>query len=224
MTISISGYCPKTGQLGIAISSSSIAVGQRCPWIYPEIGAVSSQNVTLPSLGPAVLEALKQGKSAEQALATVIDQEPYRDFRQVTVIDFSGHSAVWSGAQTLGVWHSSQGEACVAAGNMLANQQVTDVAIRAFMQLDGELAERLLGALEAAIKAGGEAGPVHSAALKVYGDQPWPLTDLRVDWSDSDPSVVLRQLWQQWQPQQQDYLQRALDPRCAPRYGVPGNE
>ncbi|WP_241574625.1 DUF1028 domain-containing protein [Rosenbergiella nectarea] len=224
MTISISGYCPKTGQLGIAISSSSIAVGQRCPWIYAGVGAVSSQNITLPSLGPAVLEALKQGKNAEQALATVIDQEPYHDFRQVTVIDTSGRSAVWSGTETLGVWHASQGEYCIAAGNMLASQQITDVAIHRFMQLKGELGERLLGALEAAIEAGGEAGPVHSAALKVYGDQSWPLTDLRVDWSDRDPTAALRQLWQQWQPQQHDYLQRAVDPRLAPRYGVPGNE
>ena len=224
MTISISGYCPQTGQLGIAISSSSIAVGQRCPWIYSGIGAVSSQNVTLPALGPAVLESLKQGKNAEQALANVMDQEPHRDFRQVTVIDASGNTAVWSGAKTLGIWHTSQGDCCVAAGNMLATQQVTEVAIRHFMQHKGELGERLLGALEAAIETGGEAGPVHSAALSVYGDQSWPLTELRVDWADHDPTAVLRQLWQQWQPQQYDYLQRALDPRLAPRYGVPGNE
>ncbi|WKX25438.1 DUF1028 domain-containing protein [Tatumella ptyseos] len=223
MTISISGYCPNTGQFGIAISSSSIAVGQRCPWIQPGIGAVSSQNVTLPSLGPAVLAELDAGRNAEQALAIVMEQEPHRDFRQVTVIDALGRTAVWSGANTLGIWQSRQGEYCIAAGNMLASEQVPEVAVQQFMAREGELGERLLSALEAAIAAGGEAGPVHSAALKVYGEPSWPLCDLRVDWADN-PTVRLRELWTLWQPQQQDYLVRALDPRLAPRYGVPGNE
>ncbi|MBT0726891.1 DUF1028 domain-containing protein [Rosenbergiella australiborealis] len=224
MTISISGYCPKTGQLGIAISSSSIAVGQRCPWILSGVGAVSSQNVTLPALGPAILQQMQQGKSAAQALAAVIAQEPYHDYRQVTVMDSQGESAVWSGNRTLGVWQATKGECCIAAGNMLANLQVTEVAVKAFESHQGELSERLLHALEAALAAGGEAGPVHSAALKTYAEQSWPLADLRVDWADNDPVVELRQLWQRWQPQQQDYLTRALDPRLAPSYGVPGNE
>lgn len=224
MTISISGYCPATGQLGIAISSSSMAVGQRCPWILPQVGAVSSQNVTLPSLGPAILQLMQQGISAEQALSQVMDAEEYRAYRQVTVIDMRGNSVSWSGEKTLGLWQAQSGINCIAAGNMLAAPEVVTAAVAGFEQQQGELGERLLAGLESAILAGGEAGPVHSAALKICAAQPWPLTDLRVDWAQTDPVAALRQLWINWQPQAEDYLARALNPTTAPSYGVPGDE
>jgi len=84
--------------------------------------------------------------------------------------------------------------------------------------------ERLLAAMQAAMAAGGEAGPVHSAALSVVDDLTWPIVDLRVDWADADPIGQLAGLWQAYRPQMQDYLTRALDPTAAPSYGVPGNE
>lgn len=71
--------------------------------------------------------------------------------------------------------------------------------------------------------AGGEAGPVHSAGLLVVDQVAWPVTDLRMDWSE-DPLADLDSLWRLWQPQADDYVTRALDPRLAPAYGVPGNE
>ena len=79
-------------------------------------------------------------------------------------------------------------------------------------------------AMHAAVAAGGEAGPVHSAALSVVGELIWPIVDLRVDWADEDPIGRLDQLWQAYRPQMQDYLTRALNPTAAPSYGVPGNE
>jgi uncharacterized Ntn-hydrolase superfamily protein len=72
--------------------------------------------------------------------------------------------------------------------------------------------------------AGGEAGPVHSAALKVVGDLVWPIIDLRVDWAEEAPISRLQELWQAYQPQMQDYIDRALNPTVAPSYGVPGDE
>jgi uncharacterized Ntn-hydrolase superfamily protein len=78
--------------------------------------------------------------------------------------------------------------------------------------------------MQAALAAGGEAGPVHSAALKVVGDVSWPIIDLRVDWAEQDPVGVLAGLWTDYKPQMQDYLTRALDPTKAPSYGVPGDE
>jgi len=81
---------------------------------------------------------------------------------------------------------------------------------------------RLLDGLQAAIVAGGEAGPVHSAGLQVVEDVPWPVTDLRIDWHD-DPIGELRRLWSVWAPQKQDYRTRGLDPTEAPSYGVPGD-
>ena len=88
----------------------------------------------------------------------------------------------------------------------------------------GELASRLLAGLRAGIAAGGEAGPVHSAAVKVVDDYPWPVVDLRIDWAETDPLAALEQLWLAWEPQMDAYITRALDPREAPAYGVPGDE
>jgi uncharacterized Ntn-hydrolase superfamily protein len=96
--------------------------------------------------------------------------------------------------------------------------------VNAFEQRPGDLADRLIAAMQAGMKAGGEAGPVHSAALSIVDAPVWPVVDLRVDWTDGDPIAELNQLWQAYKPQMQDYITRALDPRSAPGYGVPGDE
>jgi uncharacterized Ntn-hydrolase superfamily protein len=225
MTFSIIGRCADTGQFGIAISSSSIAVGARCPWLRAGVGAVATQNVTLPALGPQILDLLEQGGLAPTAaLDQALQATGWRQYRQVTVIDHNGQVALFSGDQALGTHHAVAGEQCAAAGNLLAHPGVIDAMTEAFESAAGPLADRLLAALHAAMAAGGEAGPVHSAALQVVGDLVWPLVDLRVDWADEDPIGQLDTLWQAYRPQMQDYLTRALDPTAAPRYGVPGDE
>ncbi|MFS2222295.1 DUF1028 domain-containing protein [Pantoea sp. B65] len=225
MTFSIAGFCPRSGQYGIALSSSSMAVAARCPWLMSGVGAVSSQNVTLPSLGPQILARLAQGESAAAALEAVMTAEPYADWRQVTVLDNQGHSAVFSGAYTLGIHHAQQGLHCVAAGNMLADKAVIAAMVSAFgadpLQT---LGDRLVQALQAGLQAGGEAGPIYSAGMKIVSSESWPLTDLRVDWHQQDAIGELARLWQQWQPQSEAYLTRALNPAQAPSYGVPGDE
>ncbi|WP_374588879.1 DUF1028 domain-containing protein [Ideonella dechloratans] len=224
MTFSIVGRCARTGQLGVAISSSSIAVGARCPWLQAGVGAVSTQNITLPALGPQVLGRLAEQTPAEAALAQVMAAEPWREHRQVTVVDAQGRTAHFSGREALGVHHAVAGAQCVAAGNLLASPAVIEAMVPAFEATPGPLADRLLAAMQAALAAGGEAGPVHSAALKVVGEVPWPIIDLRVDWAEADPIGQLAGLWQAYRPQMQDYLTRALDPTAAPSYGVPGDE
>ncbi|WP_207002194.1 DUF1028 domain-containing protein [Trinickia mobilis] len=225
MTFSIVGRCAETGQLGIAISSSSIAVGARCPWVRAGVGAVATQNVTLPALGPQILDFLEDGQLAPAAaLDRALDADGWSQYRQVTVIDGRGHTAFFSGEETLGVRHAVGGKQCVAAGNMLAGAEVIEAMVQAFEKAPGMLADRLLSSMLAAIAAGGEAGPVHSAALKVVGDVIWPIVDLRVDWADADPIGQLDALWQAYRPQMQDYLTRALNPTAAPSYGVPGDE
>ena len=223
MTFSVVARCAETGQLGIAISSSSIAVGARCPWLRPGVGAVASQNITLPSLGPQVLDLLAQGVTPSEALASVAEQA-HSEYRQVTVIDCHGRTAHFSGAQTLGIHGAVSGEQCVAAGNMLADASVIAAIVRAFEQASGHLADRLLGAMQAGLVAGGEAGPVHSAALVVVDDLLWPIVNLRVDWADEDPIGELDLLWQAYRPQLQDYIDRALNPHIAPGYAVPGDD
>ncbi|MFT4066925.1 DUF1028 domain-containing protein [Paraburkholderia sp.] len=228
MTFSIVGRCRKTGQLGVAISSSSIAVGARCPWVRAGVGAVATQNVTLPALGPQILDLLEHEQLASDAALqralNASEWSEWSEYRQVTVIDSQGRTAMFTGAEALGVHHAVAGDQCVAAGNLLAGKHVIDAMVKAFEQAPGVLADRLMQAMHAAVEAGGEAGPVHSAALRIVDAPIWPVVDLRVDWADDDPIGRLDALWQAYRPQMQDYISRALNPTAAPSYGVPGDE
>ncbi|GAA4984487.1 hypothetical protein GCM10025734_07320 [Kitasatospora paranensis] len=112
----------------------------------------------------------------------------------------------------------------MAAGNMLLHEGVPQAMIDAFAGQPGlPLAQRLLDALTAGATAGGEEGPVHSAGLLVADAAPWPVVDLRVDWTEDDPVAGLGALWRVWEPQQDAYVRRALAPELAPGYGVPGD-
>ena len=224
MTISIAGRCARTGQLGVAISSSSPAVAARCAWARAGVGAACSQNITDPQLRTVLLDRMAKGESAAAAMATVTAEEPLVEWRQLTAVDRNGFTAAWSGAHTLGTYATAEGPDCVAAGNLLANGQVPTEMVGTFTGLsDTDLAGRLIAALTAGLRAGGEAGPVHSAGLIVVSDVPWPVTDLRVDWSE-DPIAELTALWRLWRPQADAYRLRALDPAAAPSYGVPGDD
>lgn len=223
MTFSLVGRCAETGMFGVAITTSSIAVASRCPWARAKVGAVSTQNVTDPRLGNQGLDLMASGKSAPEAMKELMAKAPHAQHRQVTMIDAQGRTAHWSGAKTLGTNNVAEGENCVAAGNLLQNTGVPAAMVRAFSGAKGHLAERLLIGLEAGIVAGGEMGPVHSAGLLVVHEQPWPLVDLRVDWHDEGPIGALKRLWQDFQPQMDAYITRALNPDTAPSYGVPGD-
>jgi len=224
MTISIAARCERTGAFGVAISSSSPSVGSRCPNVRAGVGAVSSQNVTDPSLGPALLDALQTGLGAHAALAKISATATHPEFRQLTVVDKSGESAVYSGEKSLGINAEVTAKNVAAAGNMLANADVIQAMVNSFnASTEKELADRLILALEAGVQAGGEAGPVHSAAVLVATEVSWPTTNLRVDW-DENPISKLREIYNLWAPQAKDYLTRALNPNSAPSYGVPGDE
>ncbi|CAH0316912.1 putative Ntn-hydrolase superfamily protein [Pseudomonas frederiksbergensis] len=224
MTFSIAARCPETGQFGIAISSSSIAVGARCPWLLPGVGAVSTQNITLPSLGPETLALMEQGLSPAEALDKALTRNGYSQYRQITAIDHLGRTAHFSGSETLGNHNAVSGEQCVAAGNMLADRAVIQAMVEAYEHGEGQLTDRLLTAMKAAVVAGGEAGPVHSAAVVVVGELTWPIINLRVDWADEDPIGKLQQLWDAYRPQVKDYIDRALAPDKSPGYGVAGDD
>ena len=224
MTFSVVGRCERTGMVGVAIATSSICVGARCPWARARVGAVATQNVTLPSIGPMVLDRIERGADAQAALHAVMAGPVDADYRQVTVIDHRGRAAHVTGAKTLGTNAVATGEGCVGAGNLLRTKAVPAAMVEVFQAEPGlHLAARLMSALEGGLAAGGEEGPIHSAALLVADEQPWPLVDLRVDWDERDPVAVLRTLWTDYQPQMQDYVTRALEPASAPAYGVPGD-
>ena len=224
MTFSIAARCASTGAFGIAIATSSIAVGARCPHARAGVGAVATQNITDPALGPLLLDFLRAGLSAKEAIAKAVQGRDHIDYRQLTAVDRHGNSASWSGKHILGINAVSEQRDCVAAGNLLKSASLPDVMTRAFAADMGlHLADRLLRALEAGLRAGGEEGPVHSAALLVVHEHAFPLVDLRCDWDDAAPITKLRRLWTDYEPQMDAYLARALNPAAAPRYGVAGD-
>lgn len=224
MTFSVTGRCARTGMLGVAITTSSVCVASRCPHARAGVGAVSTQNVTDPSIGTRTLDAMAAGKSAPEALASVLNASTFTEYRQVAVIDRNGRTATHSGSKTLGTNAVAEGRDVVAAGNLLATTDVPGAMVRSFEANPNlHLGERLLTALEAGVAAGGEMGPVKSCGLLVVHEHGWPLIDLRVDWNDDDPIVELRRIWGIYEPQMNDYITRALNPSSAPSYNVPGD-
>lgn len=225
MTFSIVARCEETGQFGVAISSSSPAVAARCAWARAGIGAVATQNVTNPALGPKMLEELAKGAKAADAVVAARQSDSFPDYRQLLAIDAQGNTAIHSGPNALGIWTSATGRLCVAAGNLLANDGVPRAMVETFETTSGSLGDRLIAALKAAVNAGGEAGPVRSAGLLIVDKETWPYAELRIDWMDEGcPISAVAQAWEVYRPQAQDYVTRALNPLAAPSYGVPGDE
>ncbi|NPD16726.1 DUF1028 domain-containing protein [Xinfangfangia sp. D13-10-4-6] len=223
MTFSISARCADTGMFGIAVCSSSPSVAARCAHVRAGVGAVSTQNVTDPRLGPQGLDLMASGLSAEAALAELVKSAPHIEFRQLALVDAKGGSATWSGAKTLGCHGSARAENVVAAGNMLSADTIPQTMVDAFGAAKGHLADRLLAAMRAAMDAGGEEGPVHSMGLVMVDKVSWNVADLRVDWTEGDPIAECAALWARWQGEMEAYVTRALNPGGAPSYGVPGD-
>jgi uncharacterized Ntn-hydrolase superfamily protein len=224
MTFSILGRCEETNMFGVAISSSSISVASRCPWVRSNVGAASTQNITDPSLGNLMLNYLEEGLSSDEAINKIVNEKENINFRQLILIDKKGKVASFSGSKILGVNSVSKSLNCIAAGNMLKSENVTQSMTNSFNENKNlNLTERLLTSLKAGLLAGGEEGDVHSAGIKVIHNNVWPLVDLRVDWLENNPIEELYKIWKNYEPQMKDYQSRALNPDQAPTYGVPGD-
>jgi uncharacterized Ntn-hydrolase superfamily protein len=198
------------GRFGMAVSSSSPAVGARCIHLRPGVGGAASQNITDPRLSTRLLDAVADLGDASAALEKVRADTPDVEYRQLMVVDGAGGTACFSGAHTLGLHASvvgpasavgpaavaagagAVGEGVVAAGNLLASESVPAAMVAAFTGVTGELEQRLVAALAAGLAAGGEAGPVRSAGLAVVADVAWRVTDLRVDWHDDPVGELAR--------------------------------
>lgn len=223
MTFSIVARCAETGMFGVAVSSSSPAVAARCAYARAGVGAVASQNVTDPRLGPRTLDLMERGATAAEAVAIIARTAPHAAYRQVLAVDPGGQTAIHSGGRTLGTNAEATGPDAAAAGNLLANDRVPAAMVEAFHAARGHLGGRIVAAMRAGLAAGGEAGPVRSAGMLLVREVPWPVANLRCDWSD-DPIGALAAAWDVYEPQLDAYVTRALDPTGAPSYGVPGDE
>jgi uncharacterized Ntn-hydrolase superfamily protein len=223
MTFSIVARVGDGSLFGVAIASSSPAVAARCVCAKAGLGAVASQNLTNPALGPAVLSLLERGFTADQAADAVFANEPHSEYRQLLAIGRTGSPAIRSGAAALGIHSEAVGVHAAAAGNLLARPDIPGKMVAIFEVTQGDIATRLLAALRAAMDEGGEAGPVHSAGLYIVRDVSWPIVDLRVDWSESDPIRTLSSIYDLYAPQVEAYVQRARNPSVAPSFNVPGD-
>jgi len=208
----------------LAISSSSPAVAARCAFARAGVGAVASQNITDPSLGPLILDRMEAGSTATDAVTDVKRQGKFLEYRQVLAVDKYGNTAIHSGPNSLGIWTHTQGSAVASGGNLLANDGVCHAIVDDFEATTGHIGDRLISAMRAGLVAGGEAGPVHSAGLLIVDKLSWPAAELRCDWTEDCPIDHIAVAWDVYKPQLEAYIQRALDPREAPSYGVPGDE
>ena len=224
MTFSLVARCPDTGMFGVAISSSSPAVAARCSYAREGVGAVASQNVTDPTLGPLTLDLLANDMSATEAVAEIKKRRGYMEYRQVLAVDSQGRTAIHSGPRSLGLWAEASAGNIASGGNLLANNSVPQAIVDDFLTTSGHLGDRLVSAMRAGLAAGGEAGPVHSAGLLLVDRVSWPIADLRCDWTEDCPIEAVAAAWTIYKPQLDAYVQRALNPEKAPSYGVPGDE
>jgi uncharacterized Ntn-hydrolase superfamily protein len=221
MTFSLAALCPRTGMLGCAVTTSSIAVGSRCAFARAGIGAVLTQHRTDPRLGPLGLDLLAQGKSAVETIDALVASTPHHGWRQLAVVDAKGGTGHYSGDHIASIHAGAEGDGVVAVGNLLTNPGVPGAMVRDFERdPDRPLPERLVSALAAGLAAGGETSALVSAALYVAHEQSFPYVDLRVD-DDPAPIARLERLWRAYAPQAEDYVKRALVPDDAPGFGEP---
>ncbi len=202
-TFSITGADLNKGDWGVAVASKFIAVGALVPWAKARIGAIATQAWANISFGPRGLELLSKGLKAKEVLDKLLAEDEMRDHRQVGIVDWSGEVAAWTGKKCFEWAGHIIGENYVAMGNILAGREVVESMAKAFESTKGELVDRLLAALEAGDRAGGDRRGKQSAAILVvrekggYGGYTDRYVDLRVD-DHPEPVKELKRIFRIW--------------------------
>lgn len=198
-TYSIVARDPATGEMGAAVQSHWFSVGSGVIWAQPGIGAVATQSFTDPSYGPLGLELMRVGKDASQALTALLAADEHEDVRQVGMVDANGVAANHTGVNAIAEFCNVTGENYAIQANLMWKPTVCSAMVNAFENAEGDLAEKMMLALEAAQGEGGDIRGKQSAAiLVVSGDASEPawggrVFDLRVD-DHSEPLVEMRRL------------------------------
>lgn len=194
MTFSMVARCERTGELGVAAMTAMIGVGKLVAHAQAGVGAAASQAIVNPYLAYHGLRALEDGDGARETLEMLVARDPGRDGRQFALLDANGTAACHTGTlpEDWKGHHVGDGFSC--QGNRLAGPEVLDAAVTAFLATENQpLVERLLAALDAGERAGGDTKGHRSAAITVVGVEQYPLWDLRIDESD-DPLDDLEEL------------------------------
>ncbi|MCA9024690.1 MAG: DUF1028 domain-containing protein [Planctomycetaceae bacterium] len=199
-TFSIVAFDPQTQELGIAVQSRLPGVGAIVPYAQAGVGAVATQSLANTRFGPEGLKRLIAGKSPQEAIDEMIEADPEREARQLGIVDAQGRVASFTGDECLNWAGSKTGENYTVQGNILTGPEVIDEMARAFEKTEGVLALRLLAALDAGQKAGGDRRGMQSAALLIvrdgwgYDGQSDRFRDLRVD-DHASPIEELRRIY-----------------------------
>ena len=198
-TYSIVARDAKTGDIGVAVQSHWFAVGPLVPWAEAGVGAVATQSFVDPSYGKLGLDLMRAGRSGPETLKGLLAADESREVRQVTILDASGKVAAHTGSKCIPAAGHHVGEGYSVQANLMLNDTVWPAMSKAFEAAEGDLAERMIVALEAAQAAGGDIRGRQSAALIVVSGKPtgkpWQdrLYDLRVD-DNPEPVAELRRL------------------------------
>jgi uncharacterized Ntn-hydrolase superfamily protein len=186
MTYSIIARDAKTGHLGVAVQSRWFSVGSIVSWAEPGVGAVATQSFAEVTYGPHGLERMRRGGAAPDVLAELLEGDDHPEGRQVALVDARGRVGIHTGAKCVEAAGHVAGDGVACQANMMERDTVWGAMLDAFSSAEGVLADRLMAALRAAEREGGDMRGRQSAALLVVGgvrgDRPWArLVDLRVD-------------------------------------------
>ncbi|SFG27613.1 DUF1028 domain-containing protein [Sporolactobacillus nakayamae] len=181
MTYSIVAKCKETGYFGAAVTSCFPGIGAYSPTIKANIGIIASQGWVNPTLGPIGIKYLEAGKTANETLNTLLMKDPGRELRQLIVMDHFGNSAVYTGVENDDAKGHIIGDQFAVQGNILTSLDVVYAVAETFERTNGPLQERLLAAMLAGDKIGGDARGKQAAAIKVVAEEGFPYVDFRVD-------------------------------------------
>lgn len=202
-TYSIVGFDPEKGDLGVAVASKFIASGAIVPWVKARVGAIASQALANPSYGPRGLMLLEKRMSARSVLEALLSDDPLREHRQVGIVDSKGEAAAFTGKECYPYAGHIVGNYYSVQGNILTGADVLEAMAKAFESTRGELVDKLLSALEAGDRAGGDKRGKQSAAVIVLREKGGYLgltdkyVDLRVD-DHPEPVKELRRIFEIW--------------------------
>jgi uncharacterized Ntn-hydrolase superfamily protein len=200
-TFSIVGYDPETKEWGVAVQSRFLAVGSVVPWAQANVGAIATQSYANTKYGPEGLKLLREGKSAQETLDILIAGDPERELRQVGIVDSMGNAATFTGGKCHSWAGGLIGPYYAAQGNILVSAETVQAMTHTFENTQGDLPYRLLEALDAGQRAGGDSRGQQSAALFVVQDKAGyrgyndVKVDLRVD-DHEQPITELKRLFE----------------------------
>ena len=222
MTYTVIGRDSATGELGIGIATYSLAVGASCPYVRPGVGAVATQAATYAAHGPVLLDLIEAGMGQEEAFEQLRASDQHFEYRQIGAVTAQGRAYVHTGSETRSWAGCFTGDGWLVMGNVLAGEHVTK-AMAASLQAgtNGSLSERLMSALEAGRDAGGQRGlrerhlPERSAVVTVYGNERFPVLDLRMD-DHPDAVTALRRVFNRFSQAADYYRDRAERPTDTP--------